>query len=114
MWEQIQANRRKTGALVVGMAALLFALGYVIAEASVPGAGFFGLAIAAYFFLMNQERSWPPPPFLPPDLLFGTIFTVIILLSEIPNTLAKRYAEALELRGVVRDQLLERFERQAR
>ena len=62
----------------------------------------FGLAIAAYFFLMNQERSWPPPPFLPPDLLFGTIFTVIILLSEIPNTLAKRYAEALELKPLQR------------
>ena len=42
MWEQIQSNRRKTAALVVSMAALLFALGYVIAEAYVPGAGFMG------------------------------------------------------------------------
>jgi heme/copper-type cytochrome/quinol oxidase subunit 3 len=62
----------------------------------------FGLAIAAYFYLMNQERSWPPPPFLPPDLLAGTLFTVVILLSEIPNTLAKRAAEALDLKGTQR------------
>ncbi len=46
MWEQIQSNRRKTAVLVVGMAALLFVLGYVIAEAYVPGAGFMGLAVA--------------------------------------------------------------------
>jgi cytochrome c oxidase subunit III len=57
----------------------------------------FALAIAAYFFLMNQERAWPPPPFLPPDLLAGTLFTVLMLLSEIPNTIAKKLAEAEDL-----------------
>jgi cytochrome c oxidase subunit III len=62
----------------------------------------FALAIAAYFFLMNQEQSWPPPPFLPPDLLAGTLFTVVILLSEIPNTLAKKAAETLDLKATQR------------
>src|SRR3954471_6491794 len=62
----------------------------------------FGLAIAAYFYLMNQEKSWPPPPFLPPDLIAGTLFTVVILLSEIPNTLAKKAAEALDTKAVQR------------
>ncbi len=47
MWEQIQSNRRKTAVLVLSMAALLFVLGYVIAEAYVPGAGIMGLAVAA-------------------------------------------------------------------
>jgi heme/copper-type cytochrome/quinol oxidase subunit 3 len=62
----------------------------------------FALALAAYFYLMNQERSWPPPPFLPPDLLAGTLFTIVILLSEIPNTLAKKSAEALDQKATVR------------
>ena len=59
---------------------------------------FFLLAIAAYFYLMNQEQAWPPPPFLPPDLLAGTLFTILMLVSEIPNTLVKRAAEKGQLR----------------
>lgn len=62
----------------------------------------FALAGAAYFYLMNQERSWPPPSFLPPNVLAGTLFTIVILLSEIPNTLAKKSAEALDQKGVQR------------
>jgi heme/copper-type cytochrome/quinol oxidase subunit 3 len=57
----------------------------------------FALAIAAYFYLMNQEQAWPPPPFLPPGLLAGTLFTVLMLLSEIPNTIAKKAAEEKDL-----------------
>jgi cytochrome c oxidase subunit III len=62
----------------------------------------FALAIAAYFFLMNQDPHWPPPPFLPPDLLAGTLFTVLMLLSEIPNTIAKKAAEQMELKPLQR------------
>jgi cytochrome c oxidase subunit 3 len=58
----------------------------------------FVLAIAAYFFLMNQEQAWPPPPIRPPDLLAGTLFTILLLLSEIPNSIAKHAAEHGELR----------------
>lgn len=62
----------------------------------------FALAIAAYFFLMNQEQLWPPPPFAPPDLLAGTLFTIVLLLSEIPNSMAKHAAERGELRKLRR------------
>ena len=58
----------------------------------------FVLALAVYFFLMSQEQAWPPPPYRPPDLLAGTLFTLLLLLSEIPNTMAKRAAEHGEIR----------------
>jgi cytochrome c oxidase subunit III len=57
----------------------------------------FAVAIAAYFYLMNLDQAWPPPPFLPPELLAGTLFTVLLLLSELPNTLAKKAAESEDL-----------------
>jgi heme/copper-type cytochrome/quinol oxidase subunit 3 len=60
----------------------------------------FALAIAAYFFLMSHEELWPPPPFDPPTLLAGIIFTLILLASEVPNTMIKRAAEAGKLREV--------------
>jgi heme/copper-type cytochrome/quinol oxidase subunit 3 len=52
----------------------------------------FGLAFAAYFFLMGHEQGWPPEARRAPDLLAGTLFTLIILLSEIPNTAIKKAA----------------------
>jgi len=61
---------------------------------------FFALAVATYFFLMSQEQAWPPPPINPPGLLAGTLFTAVLLLSEIPNTILKRAAEHGELRRV--------------
>jgi heme/copper-type cytochrome/quinol oxidase subunit 3 len=61
---------------------------------------FFALTIAAYFYLMSQEQSWPPPPFRPPDWLAGTLFTAVMLLSEIPNAVVKRAAEHGKLREV--------------
>jgi cytochrome c oxidase subunit III len=69
----------------------------IIAFFMIEGTGFV-MAIAAYFFLMNQEQLWPPPPFVPPDLLAGTLFTIVMLLSEIPNSIAKHAAEHGELR----------------
>lgn len=73
----------------------------VVAFFMIEGTAFV-MAIAAYFFLMNQEPLWPPPPFAPPDLLPGTLFTIVILLSEIPNTLAKHAAERGKLRKLRR------------
>jgi heme/copper-type cytochrome/quinol oxidase subunit 3 len=72
-------------------------IGYMVIEAVA-----FGLAIAAYFFLMAQEPHWPPEPWLPPDLIWGTLFTIVILLSEIPNTMAKRAAERYDLDAINR------------
>jgi heme/copper-type cytochrome/quinol oxidase subunit 3 len=68
----------------------------IIAFFLIEGTGF-ALALAVYFYLLNQEHYWPPPPFAPPDLLAGTLFTMLILLSEIPNTILKAAAEAQDL-----------------
>ena len=62
--------------------------------------GFFALTIAAYFYLMGQEQSWPPPPFEPPNWIAGTLFTLLMLVSEIPNTVIKRASESGKLREV--------------
>ena len=71
----------------------------VVAFFMIEGAGF-AFAIASYFYLMGIEQGWPPSRFEPPSLLAGTLFTIVILLSEIPNTLAKRAAEKKDLAKV--------------
>jgi cytochrome c oxidase subunit 3 len=72
-------------------------IGFMVIE----GTGF-GLVIAAYFYLMSLERYWAPRPLDPPGLLAGSLFTLIILLSEIPNTLVKRAAHAQDLPAIRR------------
>jgi cytochrome c oxidase subunit 3 len=62
-------------------------LGFMVIEGSA-----FALAVAAYFFIMGHEQGWPPEGRLPPNLLWGTLFTVLIVLSEIPNTMIKKAA----------------------
>jgi len=57
---------------------------------------FFVLTMAAYFFLMSHEQEWAPQPFDPPGLLAGTLFTVVMLVSEIPNTMIKKAAAAYD------------------
>jgi heme/copper-type cytochrome/quinol oxidase subunit 3 len=64
-------------------------IGYMVIEATS-----FVLTFGAYFFLMSHEYDWPPEPWFPPDMVAGTIFTVVLLLSEIPNTMTKHAAEA--------------------
>ena len=61
---------------------------------------FFVLTIAAYFFLMSHEQSWAPQPYSPPNPIAGTIFLVVILLSEIPNTMTKKAAESYDTEKV--------------
>jgi heme/copper-type cytochrome/quinol oxidase subunit 3 len=72
-------------------------IGFMLIEGSA-----FALAIAAYFFLMSQEQQWAPQPLLPPGLIAGTLFTVVILLSEIPNTMLKKAAAKYDVTGVRR------------
>jgi cytochrome c oxidase subunit 3 len=60
----------------------------------------FVLAAATYFYLQGLEESWPPAPFQPPSLLAGTLFTIVILASEIPNTIVKRAAERKDVATV--------------
>lgn len=66
-------------------------LGLIAVEGTV-----FALAIASYFFLRSHSDVWPmngPPP----DLFWGTLNTLVMLLSAVPNHLAKRAAEKLQV-----------------
>jgi cytochrome c oxidase subunit 3 len=56
----------------------------------------FGLAIATYLYFAQKGQSWPPDA-PPPDLLPGTVLTVLLLLSLIPNQLVKRWAQAEDI-----------------
>jgi heme/copper-type cytochrome/quinol oxidase subunit 3 len=59
----------------------------------------FALAIMAYFYLRSHQATWPitaPPP----DLLWGTLNTVVMLVSFLPAHLAKQAAEQKKLRSV--------------
>jgi heat shock protein HtpX len=53
MWEQIQANRRRSIVLVTTMAGVLSILGWLGGEAIAPGAGVIGLAVALIIFLLQ-------------------------------------------------------------
>jgi heme/copper-type cytochrome/quinol oxidase subunit 3 len=64
-------------------------IGFMVIEGAA-----FALTFAAYFFIMGHEQGWPPEGRQAPDVLAGTLFTIVILLSEIPNTLIKKAADA--------------------
>ena len=76
----------------------------VLAFMTIEAVGF-ALAIACYFFLMSNEQSWPPEPIDPPGLLWSSLFTIVLLLSEFPNAAIKKAAEKEEL-GLVQMGLL--------
>jgi cytochrome c oxidase subunit III len=60
----------------------------------------FALALVAYFFIWSHAKTWPmgaPAP----DLFWGTVNTVILLASCVPNHFTKRAAERYDL-GKVR------------
>jgi cytochrome c oxidase subunit 3 len=70
-------------------------LGFMLIE----GSGF-ALVLAVYLYLASIAPEWPlgaPPP----DLLPGTILTVLLLASVIPNLLIARWAQHEDL-GKVR------------
>lgn len=73
----------------------------VLAFFAIEGAAF-GMAFGAYFFLAGGEQNWPPSPWGAPYPLAGTLFTLLILLSEIPNTIVKKAAERKDLATVNR------------
>ncbi|HMJ88045.1 MAG TPA: cytochrome c oxidase subunit 3 [Vicinamibacterales bacterium] len=70
-------------------------MGIVVIESTV-----FALAIAAYFFFRTRLPAWPPDGVAPPDLRWGTINTIVLVASCLPNQLAKRAGERVNLRGV--------------
>jgi cytochrome c oxidase subunit 3 len=69
-------------------------LGFILIE----GTGFI-LAAAAYFYLMGQVDSWPPGND-PPELLWGTLQTLGMILSIVPNMWLDRAAHEEDLRKV--------------
>lgn len=69
-------------------------LGVIAIEGTV-----FALAIATYFYLWSQSQEWPQG--VPaPDLLWGTLNTLIMLGSVLPNMYTKKAAERHDLRQV--------------
>ena len=58
------------------------------------------LAAAAYLYLSGHESAWPPYRLLPSPG-WGTAFTILLLLSFVPNMLLNRRAEQEQL-GQVR------------
>jgi heme/copper-type cytochrome/quinol oxidase subunit 3 len=69
-------------------------LGFMLIE----GTGF-ALVIAVYLYLMSLAPSWPIDA-SPPDLLPGTLVTLALLISLIPNVLISRWADQQDLRKV--------------
>jgi heme/copper-type cytochrome/quinol oxidase subunit 3 len=69
-----------------------------IAFMSLEGMGF-ALAVGAYLYLRVLQPSWPMNEPLP-DLLPGTIVTIILLASAIPNYFLEHWARAYDLQKV--------------
>jgi heme/copper-type cytochrome/quinol oxidase subunit 3 len=58
----------------------------------------FAIAVAIYFYLRDINASWPlnaPPP----DWRWGTLNTLVLALSMIPNQFAKRAAQRQDRRA---------------
>jgi cytochrome c oxidase subunit III len=65
--------------------------GFIVIESTA-----FALALFAYFYLRSKLPEWPPGV-APPDLLWGTLNTVVLLASAVPNQWAKKAAEEQQL-----------------
>jgi cytochrome c oxidase subunit 3 len=50
------------------------------------------LAAAAYLYLSGHELQWPPHR-IAPDATWGSVFTVIVLLSYVPNMVLDKRAQ---------------------
>ena len=55
----------------------------------------FALVSVAYLYLKGRNPHWPSG-YLPPDLLWGTVNTVVLLASAVPNQLTKTAAERFD------------------
>ena len=70
-------------------------IGFMVIEGSI-----FVIGIVVYFYLRLKVTAWPPS--LPnPDLGYGTVNLILVLVSCIPNQLAKSAADEMRL-GQVR------------
>ena len=64
----------------------------------IEGTGF-ALAIATYFYLQSVAPVWPLGS-KPPDVLAGSLTTLVLLVSVVPNIFISRWAEREDLRLV--------------
>jgi len=62
----------------------------------------FALAIGMYLYYWTHAAEWPPGHTAPPRLLWGTLNTVILLGSAVPNQLTRNAAERVDLRSTQR------------
>jgi cytochrome c oxidase subunit 3 len=69
-------------------------LGLVVIEGTV-----FAIALVVYYYLRGLAIEWPIGS-APPELLYGTLNTALLLVSGIPNTLAAKAAKQENLTGV--------------
>jgi cytochrome c oxidase subunit III len=69
-------------------------MGLIVIEGTV-----FALGIAAYFYIRLRNSTWPPN-LPPPQLIWGTLNTFVLLASAVPNELAKKAAEKVDLAAV--------------
>jgi cytochrome c oxidase subunit III len=66
-----------------------------VAFCVLEGTGF-ALAVGAYLYLAFLNPQWPlsaPPP----DLIWSSLLTLLLLASLVPNYMAKRYGESEDL-----------------
>jgi cytochrome c oxidase subunit 3 len=59
----------------------------------------FALAIAVYLYLMSLAATWPINAPVP-DLLPGTLITLVLVATALPNYLVSRWAKQQDLRRV--------------
>src|SRR5215216_4452051 len=59
----------------------------------------FAVLVGAYFYFRSHHPRWPPN-LLAPNLLWGTLNTVVLIASVLPNIWYKKAAEREDLRTV--------------
>jgi cytochrome c oxidase subunit 3 len=56
----------------------------------------FAMIVMSYMYLKGRVPHWPPSG-LPPRLFWGTVNTIVLLASCVPNALTKKAAERFDL-----------------
>ena len=66
----------------------------VIAFMLIEGTAF-ALTFAAYFFIMGHEQGWPPEGREAPNLIAGTLFTIVMVPTTARTVFADRSLPSL-------------------
>jgi cytochrome c oxidase subunit III len=94
--EQVVADVSKLPNHGFGAASLTWwgTLAFILIEATG-----FALAVATYLYLQSLAPAWPLAV-APPDLFAGSLMTVVLAASVLPNVFLSRWAERQDLRLV--------------